>query len=314
MFNWFKRKPKPDPRFAQPLSPEADQFVAAALEEYGQKERALERIWRLSAVKEYALNDQSGCLHVKLTTGAAWEADAQILGSFNEADQTWQWAWGNTDCAELWARDSKVVAETGRRLGIWFLHELPMMVLPGAETVAHCSALGLKITDSAGWFEARSGPIVIFVMLKNLRWVSTDEHAAAAAAVRDTEKDYLIATPRLIKEGREDMLPEWLRLLARSEVTIISIEQGNPANLMLLGPKDDKNNIVVFTDPKLLAKALDKREHVLFPIALNGKAVLEQARDQRRSLILNPTDPAVAFPIPAKMVPEFLKLMEEGED
>src|SRR5262245_54325649 len=107
MFGLFKKKPKVDDRFSKPLSPEADKFLAAALEEYGQKEDALEQQWHLSTCSEYALNDQTGLFHLKLEDGRSWEADAQILGSFNEADQTWQWAWGNTQCAEIWSRDSK---------------------------------------------------------------------------------------------------------------------------------------------------------------------------------------------------------------
>src|SRR5688572_4311001 len=125
MFGLFKKKKQADERFSQPLSPEADKFLAEALEEYGQKEAALEQGWQLSAAAHYALNDETGLFHMKLEDGRAWEADAQILGSFNEDDQTWQWAWGNSDCAEIWSRDSKIVQEAGKRLDIWYLHELP---------------------------------------------------------------------------------------------------------------------------------------------------------------------------------------------
>jgi hypothetical protein len=78
MFGLFKKKKKADERFSQPLSPEADKFPAGALEEYGQKEEALEQGWRLSACAEYALNDETGLFSMKLDDGRAWEADAQI--------------------------------------------------------------------------------------------------------------------------------------------------------------------------------------------------------------------------------------------
>src|SRR5262245_39665263 len=148
MFGLFKKKKKVDERFSQPLSPEADKFLAEALEEYGKKEDALEQGWRLSACAEYSLNDQTGLFHIKLKDGTSWEADAQILGSFNEDDQTWQWAWGNPHCAEIWSRDSKGVRETGKRLDIWYVHELAMQPMPGAEFVAYFCAIGMKASES----------------------------------------------------------------------------------------------------------------------------------------------------------------------
>jgi hypothetical protein len=94
---------------------------------------------------------------MKLNDGTSWEADAQILGSYNEDDHTWLWAWGNPHCAEIWSRDSKIVQEVGKRLDIWYVHELPEQPMPGPEFVAYFCAIGMKGSKSIGIFEAHDG-------------------------------------------------------------------------------------------------------------------------------------------------------------
>ena len=57
------------------------------------------------------VNDETGLFSMKLEDGAAWEADAQILGSFSEDDEGWQWAWGNPHCAEIGPATAKSSAK-----------------------------------------------------------------------------------------------------------------------------------------------------------------------------------------------------------
>jgi hypothetical protein len=306
MFGFFKKK-KVDERFSQPLSPEADKFLAEALEEYGRKEAALEQGWRLSACAEYALNEETGLFHMKLDDGTSWEADAQILGSFNEDDQTWQWAWGNPHCSEIWSRDSKVVQATGERLGIWYVHELGHFPVPGPEYVAYLNAIGLKASESAGWYEVSDGSVVIFVMLKNLRWIAAEAHAAAAAEAHGRQELELTAGIRLIKAGQDDLIPTWNKQFARSEVYLISTEKDNPSALLVIGPKGAKNLIAVFTDREGLQMAVGDNQDVLFPVAINGKTLLEQARDSGRGLVINPNDESATVPLPPEMMAVFLE-------
>ena len=71
MFGFFKKKKNADERFSQPLSPEADKFLAAVLAEYGEKEEVLEKNWRMARSAEYALNDETGLFNMELEDGAA---------------------------------------------------------------------------------------------------------------------------------------------------------------------------------------------------------------------------------------------------
>jgi len=46
---------------------------------------------------------------------------------------------------------------------------------------------------------------------------------------------------------------------------------------------------------------------ILFPVAINGRALLEQARDTGRGLIIIPADESAAVPLPPKMMAVFLE-------
>src|SRR6184192_1875792 len=72
MFGLFKKKKQVDARFSQPLTPEAEKFLAEALEEYQQKKDALERDWHESANVDSELDDAAGVLRVKLADGSGW--------------------------------------------------------------------------------------------------------------------------------------------------------------------------------------------------------------------------------------------------
>ena len=103
------------------------------------------------------------------------------------------------------------------------------------------------------------------------------------------------------------MIPAWNNRFANSEVYIIGIDKDDPTKLLVIGPKDDKNYIAVFTDKAGLNQAVGDRASVLFPRVIQGRALLEQARDSGRGLIVNPTDPSASVPLPAKMMAVFLE-------
>ncbi len=60
----------------------------------------------------------------------------------------------------------------------------------------------------------------------------------------------LTETIRLIKAGKDNLLPGWIKQFGISEVHVISKDKGNPSDLLVIGPNDDKNYIAVFTDPE----------------------------------------------------------------
>lgn len=158
----------PDP----PLSPEADRFLAEAWSEYGPKRDALlEGEWQLASCAESGFDDVTGVVTVRFADGSEWQADGQLLGSFNPDDQTFQWAWDSPDLSEHLTRDSRIVKEIGERFDLRYLvMGGGCFAIPGPDTVDYFCSIGLKATESMGVMEAGSGGPVWFIMLKNPRW------------------------------------------------------------------------------------------------------------------------------------------------
>ncbi len=171
MFNIFKKKKKPDASFDEPLSPEADTFLAEACAEYdGKRDALLTGEWRLASCADWGFDWDSGTVTVQFADDSQWQADGQFLASYSLDDQTWQWTWDSPDMAEHLSRDSRVVKEFGERLGIrYLLVGGGCFQLPGPEFVDYLCALGLKATNSVGVMEAPAEQKVGLLMLKNLR-------------------------------------------------------------------------------------------------------------------------------------------------
>src|SRR5215475_6051521 len=101
MFNLFKKKPKPDESFSQPLSPEADTFLSESLAEYQTKSEALlVNEWRLRQCAKWGFDPESAVVTVDFADGSQWQAQAQFLGSYAIKEQSWQWAWDSPDIPE----------------------------------------------------------------------------------------------------------------------------------------------------------------------------------------------------------------------
>ena len=173
----FKRKKKSDESFDEPLSPEADKFLADAGVEYEAKKAALEQgDWRLCSCAEWDFDMDAGIVSVRFEDGSEWQADGQLLGSFNPEDETFQWAWDNPNISEHLIRDSRLVQAVGERFGLqYLLMDGGAFSIPRPAFVAYLVAIGLKATDSVGVMEADNEALASFIMLKNLRWT----HGAA---------------------------------------------------------------------------------------------------------------------------------------
>ncbi len=76
-----------------------------------------------------------------------------------------------------------------------------------------------------------------------------------------------------------------------------------------MGPPDDKNFIAVFTSRAAVQKAVGDGQNILFPVTLNGKTLLEQARAAGRGICINPTDETATVPLPAEMMAKFLNAL-----
>lgn len=171
----LKRRKDPDEIPDQPLTPEADKFLADAGVEYEAKKAALEEgEWRLCSCAEWGFDMDAGIVSVKFEDGSEWQAGAQLLGTFNPEDETFQWAWDNPNISEHLARDSRLVQDIGRRFGLeYLLMEGGAFPIPSPEFVAYLCAISLKATDSTGVMEAEEDGVVGLILLKNPRWIQS---------------------------------------------------------------------------------------------------------------------------------------------
>lgn len=174
MRNPFQKKPKLDDSFHRPLSPEADKFLAEAMAEYQTKHEALlTGEWRLTECREWDFDDETGTVTAEFADGSEWKAKGQLLGSYAIQEESWQWAWDSPDIRKELSRDSLLVKKLGEQLNICYLQlgggSFP---LPGQEFVEYLCAIGVKATNSFSIMEADAGPMVGFILLKDLKWVN----------------------------------------------------------------------------------------------------------------------------------------------
>jgi hypothetical protein len=152
------------------LSTEADTFLGEATAELNAKHEALQNKWRFGQGNEWGFDQQSGVFRLSFADGSEFEADGQILGSYSETDGTWEWAWNNPNVVPSMARDSKKVKALGKRLNIAYLQVGTIPMPPCRDFAVYLSAIGVKGTNSIGYYTADAGPIKISILLKNPRW------------------------------------------------------------------------------------------------------------------------------------------------
>jgi hypothetical protein len=157
------------------LSPEADQFLAEACQEYEAKQATLDRDWKFDSAQEWWFEQDTGVLELKFADGSRLEATAQILGSYSEEDNTWEWSWNNPCADDHMAEHSRMVKQLGKRLGLEYLEESPIPIPVEAVDRGHLAYLcgiALKATGAPGVFEGRLEGLRIFYTLTCLRWAN----------------------------------------------------------------------------------------------------------------------------------------------
>ena len=167
MFSIFRRNKPAEPA---PLGPEADAFLAAAAEEFNEKQAALAANWGFGEYTQWGFDQDSGIFTLTLANGSRVLADGQILGSHSPRDGSWEWAWNNPNVEAGVARASRAVKALGERLGIPYLVSGRIPV-DGDPFVSYLCAIGAKATESEGAFRGSAGAINVHLLLFNPRRV-----------------------------------------------------------------------------------------------------------------------------------------------
>lgn len=172
----------PDAATRQPsLSPEAAQFLAEAQVEFKASQRAAKQDWHFEDFERWGFDQLTGTFRLEFADRKELHADGQILGSYSESAGTWEWAWHNPYVSPAIARDSQLVRDTGRRLG---LACTASDVVPAVDEkfILECCALGLKATGSLAVFRGSAGPVDVLILIKNPRLVEKADKASRKKA------------------------------------------------------------------------------------------------------------------------------------
>jgi hypothetical protein len=164
-----KSNPESKIILGEELSPEADRYMAQATAEFNAKQEALKRDWRFGSGGRWGYDQISGIFKLDFPDGARFCAEGQILGSYAEANHSWEWAWNNPYVMEPIKKDSKLVKKLGERLGISYL-VTGMVPAPIEEVVSYFCAIGLKATGAIGVYRGKAGAVSLMITLKNPRW------------------------------------------------------------------------------------------------------------------------------------------------
>jgi len=150
------------------LSPEADKYLAEALEEFNVKQRAMKQEWRFDSYERWGFEQHSGTFRLEFSDGKQLLAEGQILGSYSATGNSWEWAWHNPYVAPAIARDSKTVQQVGEQLGLPYV-TTGVVPVPDENLISFLCAFGLKATNSVGVFRGAAGPVDVMILLKNPR-------------------------------------------------------------------------------------------------------------------------------------------------
>lgn len=161
---------KPATKAADPdaLSPEADQWLAAALAEHNTKLDVLKRDWGFDAFERWAFDTTTKTFTLHFPDGTQFEADGQILGTYCPGDGSWEWAWNNPNVEAQIAVPGEKLKELGQRLGISYL-TVGKVPVPTREFATYLCAIGVKATDAIGVYLGGEPPVEAAIVLYNPR-------------------------------------------------------------------------------------------------------------------------------------------------
>jgi hypothetical protein len=150
------------------LSPEADQWLAAALAEYNSKQKILHDEWGFGAFERWAFDTTTKTFTLHFADGTEFEADGQVLGTYCPGDNSWEWGWNNPNIEPPIAVPAEKLKSLGKGLRISYL-TAGRVPAPTREVAAYLCAIGMKATDAIGVYLGGEPPVEAAIVLFNPR-------------------------------------------------------------------------------------------------------------------------------------------------
>jgi hypothetical protein len=123
---------------------------------------ALRNDWGFGAFESWELSQETGVLTFFTPDGGRVECAAQIVGTRQSADGSWEWAWHNPHVAEPLQRDARRVKAYGAT------HRVPQLTrgrIKVSEAAAWAlTALAAKLGEAQGAYCGSVGPTQVFIV------------------------------------------------------------------------------------------------------------------------------------------------------
>ena len=150
------------------LSPETDQWLAAALAEYNSKQSILQADWGFATFERWAFDTTTRTFTLQFADGTQFEADGLVLGTYCPGDNSWEWAWNNPNIEPQIAVPGDKLKPLGKSLRISYL-TAGKVPTPTREVAAYLCAIGVKATGAIGVYLGGEPPVEAAIVLFNPR-------------------------------------------------------------------------------------------------------------------------------------------------
>jgi len=148
-------------------TPEFKELLEMSMEELRLKTIAHQKGWGLGKATRWSLDQSRGDLIFTFGDGVVATCPAQIIGSFDSADDSWLWAWANPSIDDSLQRDSLRVRDYGQ------LHQIDRLTSPawaGKEADAwEMAALACKLCEAQGAYRGPGGTASVFMTFASVK-------------------------------------------------------------------------------------------------------------------------------------------------
>jgi hypothetical protein len=142
-------------------TPEFNTLLDKSMEELRAKTMGHQVGWGFGKATRWSLDQSRGDLLFTFNDGVVATCTAQIIGSFDGADDSWLWGWANPSIADSLKRDSLRVREYGQQHQI---ARLTAAELPFTEEEAwRMAALACKLCEAQGVYRGPAGTAFVFI-------------------------------------------------------------------------------------------------------------------------------------------------------
>ncbi|VAX05603.1 hypothetical protein MNBD_GAMMA26-1633 [hydrothermal vent metagenome] len=141
-------------------------YVDDCYTELEQKQAALLKQYKLDSYDSFDYNMTTGRIQYFQGTIVKVEADFIPIGSLNEEDQSWMWAWENPSVTGELREQSLTIKELAPRIGDALFERSTFQSNEG--TAWEIAAMACKHFNSQGVFAAPLSGLLIFLSLSNI--------------------------------------------------------------------------------------------------------------------------------------------------